>query len=273
MAKLSVVVPFFNVEPYIGAALESIAGQTMADLEVIMVDDGSADGSTAIAKSFTARDPRFRLVQQENQGLGLARNTGIKHATGEYLAFFDSDDLLAPHAYELLVGSLEKTGSDMACGGVRRFSPTGIVPSPMHREAFRATVLRTHVSRYHALMHDWTAWNKVIRRSFWDSCELEFPPGLYEDSPVMVPAHVMATSVDVFRDVVYYYRVRQSGELSISQGSTGLSNNEQRMASVVFVSAFLAARVPELKPVYDRCVFEGDLAIVANALRLRGARL
>jgi CDP-glycerol glycerophosphotransferase len=268
VAKLSVVVPFFNVEPYLGAALESIAGQTMGDLEVIMVDDGSADGSTAIAKSFAARDPRFRLVQQDNQGLGPARNTGVKHATGHYLAFFDSDDLLAAHAYETLVGSLEKTGSDIASGGVRRFSPAGIGASPMHRAPFQATVLRTHVSRYHALMHDWTAWNKVFRRSFWDSCGLEFPPGLYEDSPVMVPAHVLARSVDAFRDVVYYYRVRQSGELSISQRTGELSNNEQRMASVRAVSAFLTARAPDLKPVYDRCVLDGDLAILAGAFRL-----
>jgi CDP-glycerol glycerophosphotransferase len=268
VATLSVVVPFYNVEPYIGAALESIAGQTMSDLEVIMVDDGSADGSTAIAKSFAARDPRFHLVQQDNQGLGPARNTGTRHATGTYLAFFDSDDLLAPHAYETLVGSLNKTGSDIASGGVRRFSPAGIYQSPMHRAPFQATVLRTHVSRYHPLMHDWTAWNKVIRRSFWDSCGLEFPPGLYEDLPVMVPAHVMASQVDAFRDVVYYYRDRQSGELSISQRARELSNNEQRMASVKKVGAFLAARAPELKPVYDRCVFDGDLAILVGAFRL-----
>ncbi len=129
-------------------------------------------------------------------------------------------------------------------------------------------MLRTHVSRYHALMHDWTAWNKVIRRSFWDSCQLEFPPGLYEDLPVMVPAHVLASSVDAFRDVVYYYRVRQSGELSISQRTRELSNNEQRMASVRAVSAFLSSRAPELKPVFDRCVLEGDLAILAGAFRL-----
>ncbi len=268
MAKLSVVVPFFNVEPYLGAALESIAGQTMGDLEVIMVDDGSTDGAAAIAKSFAARDPRFRLVQQDNQGLGLARNAGTRHATGTYLAFFDSDDLLAPHAYELLVGSLEKTGSDIASGGVRRFSPAGITASPMHREPLKTTVLRTHVSRYHALMHDWTAWNKVIRRSFWDSAGLQFPPGLYEDLPVMVPAHVMAQSVDAFRDVVYYYRVRQAGELSISQRTGELSNNEQRMASVRAVGAFLTSRAPELKPVYDRCVLDGDLAILAGAFRL-----
>ena len=268
MAKLSVVVPFFNVEPYLGAALESVAGQTMSDLEVIMVDDGSADGSTAIAKSFAAQDARFRLIQQDNQGLGLARNTGTQHATGTYLAFFDSDDLLAPHAYEILVGSLEKTGSDIASGGVRRFSPAGIAPSPMHSEPFKATVRKTHVSRYHALMHDWTAWNKVFRRSFWDSCGLEFPAGLYEDLPVMVPAHVLATSVDAFRDVVYYYRLRQSGELSISQRARELANNEQRMASVRAVGAFLTARAPELKPVFDRCVFEGDLAILVGAFRL-----
>ena len=95
---LSVVVPFYNVERYIEVSLESIAQQTFRDLEVIMVDDGSTDGSTVVAKSFAARDPRFRLVQQRNMGLGPARNTGARHATGQYLAFVDSDDLVDRHA-------------------------------------------------------------------------------------------------------------------------------------------------------------------------------
>ena len=129
MAKLSVVVPFFNVEAFIAEALESIAKQTLQDIEVIMVDDGSADGSSVIAKSFAASDPRFKLVQQQNRGLGPARNAGVRHATGRYLAFADSDDLLDLHAYELLVGSLDKTGSDIACGGVRRFRSTGLESS------------------------------------------------------------------------------------------------------------------------------------------------
>src|ERR1039458_10012369 len=85
VAKLSVVVPFHNVEAYIEAALESIARQTFRDLEVVMVDDGSADGSTVIAKDFAARDPRFQLIGQRQQGPGLARNTGVRRATGEYL--------------------------------------------------------------------------------------------------------------------------------------------------------------------------------------------
>ena len=202
MARLSVVVPFFNVEAYIGEALESIARQTLQDIEVIMVDDGSTDGSAFIAKSLTARDPRFRLIEQPNRGLGPARNAGVREASAPYLAFADSDDLVDPHAYELLVSSLERTGSDIACGGVRRFKGTGLESSWLHDEAFKETVQRTHVTQRPILLRDRTAWNKVFRRSFWDANSLEFPGTLYEDGPVTLRAHVLASSVDIFRDVV-----------------------------------------------------------------------
>lgn len=74
--RLTVVVPLYNVEEYLGACLESLAGQTMADLEVVMVDDGSTDGSADVALEFSRRDPRFRLIRQKNEGLGAARNAG-----------------------------------------------------------------------------------------------------------------------------------------------------------------------------------------------------
>jgi CDP-glycerol glycerophosphotransferase len=268
MAELSVVVPFFNVEAYIGAALDSIARQTLRDIEVIMVDDGSADGSAVIAKSFAARDPRFRLVQQANQGLGSARNTGAQHATGRYLAFADSDDLLDPHAYELLVGSLRKTGSDIACGGVLRFSSTGTERSWLHDELFRTTVRRTHVSRRPMLLRDRTAWNKVFRRSFWDEHGLRFPGSLYEDGPVTLRAHVLASSVDILGNVVYYWRMRDSGELSITQRARDVANIAERMASVGAVGEFLAANAPQLKPGYDESVLNVDLGMLLRAYEL-----
>src|SRR5215210_3415529 len=109
MPRVSVVVPIYNVEPYLEECLESLAGQTMGDLEVVMVDDGSTDRSPAIAEAFAARDLRFKLVSQPNGGLSKARNTGIGHATGEFLAFVDADDVVARNAYELLVGSLDHT--------------------------------------------------------------------------------------------------------------------------------------------------------------------
>src|ERR1039457_5345201 len=145
VAKLSVVVPFHNVEAYIEAALESIARQTFRDLEVVMVDDGSPDGSTVIAKDFAARDPRFHLIGQRQHGPGLARKTGVRRGTGAYLAFADSDDLVDRRPYELLVGSLEKTGSDMACGGVNRISTLGARPASLPEGPFRKRAARPHL--------------------------------------------------------------------------------------------------------------------------------
>lgn len=268
MARLSVIVPFFNVQAYIGEALESIALQTLQDIEVIMVNDGSTDGSAFIAKSLTARDPRFRLIEQPNRGLGPARNAGVREASAPYLAFADSDDLVDPHAYELLVSSLERTGSDIACGGVRRFKATGLESSWLHAEAFKETVQRTHVTRRPILLRDRTAWNKVFRRSFWDANSLEFPGTLYEDGPVTLRAHVLASSVDIFRDIVYYWRVRGSGELSITQRARDIANIEQRMASVTGVAEFLAAAAPELKPVYDQSVLNVDMGMLVSAYGL-----
>src|SRR5262249_38360540 len=92
--ELSIVVPIYNVAPYLAACLESLAAQTFEDFEVVMVDDGSTDDSGEIAAGFAARDDRFRLVTKANGGLGAARNTGIDHASGNFLAFVDSDDLI-----------------------------------------------------------------------------------------------------------------------------------------------------------------------------------
>jgi CDP-glycerol glycerophosphotransferase len=268
VAKLSVVVPFYNVEDYIEAALESIARQTLRDLEVIMVDDGSADGSTLIAKAYAARDARFCLVQQPNAGLGPARNTGVRHATGKYLAFADSDDVVDPYAYDLLTASLEETGSDIAAGGVKGFRPGGLWTSPLHVEPFRRTRLRTQVSEFPVLLQDRMIWNKVFRRSFWDAHDFEFPGALYEDCPVTVRAHVLASSVDILQDVVYYWRVRDGGALSITQRAREMQNIEERMDSVFNVTGFLAANAPALKPAYDLTSMKSDLATLVTAFEL-----
>src|SRR2546423_8520527 len=207
MPRLSVVVPIYNVEAYLEECLESLAAQTLEDIEVVMVDDGSTDGSAAIARAFAERDPRFKLVSQANGGLSAARNTGIDAATGDFLAFVDSDDLVAPEAYELMVGTLDRTGSDFASGNAHRLLPTrtrqvGFLTRPMTR-----TQLKTHITKQRTLLTDRTAWNKVWRRSFWDAHGLRFPVGrTYEDIPVVLPLHFAAKSVDVLSDVIYHLR-------------------------------------------------------------------
>ncbi|MFI5839700.1 glycosyltransferase family 2 protein [Catenuloplanes sp. NPDC051500] len=257
---ISVVVPIYNVAPYLVECLESIAAQTYEDLDVVLVDDGSTDGSGRIAAGFAARDARFRLVTQENAGLGAARNTGVRHAGGELLQFVDSDDVLPRHALEVLAAALERTGSDFATGNTLRLDSRGLGPSRMHRRIFTHTRLRTHVSRDRELLGDRTAWNKLFRREFWDRHGLAFPEGvLYEDTPVMVPAHVLAGTVDVVDVPVYHWRRREGGERSITQRREELRNFVDRVDGVDRVSRFLAG-VPGLRRAYDASAVRADLA-------------
>ena len=166
MPRVSVVVPIYNVEAYLADCLDSLATQTFADLEVVMVNDGSTDRSVEIAEAFAARDERFTLVHQENAGLSAARNTGIDVATGEFLAFVDSDDVVAPAAYELLVGALDRSGSDFASGNVYRLTSNGTNQARFLARTFAETRLGTHIRNDRKLLHDRTAWNKLFRRSF-----------------------------------------------------------------------------------------------------------
>ena len=268
MPKISVVVPVYNVEDFLTPCLESLVAQTVDDFEVVLVDDGSTDGSVAIAEAYAGRDARFRIVSQENGGLSKARNTGMEVAEGEYLAFLDSDDTLPPNAYELLLGALEKTGSDFASGNVHRLTRFGTTQSPFLARAFAETRMKTHVTKYRPLIADRTAWNKLWRRSFWDRHGFRFPEGrLFEDSPVTVPAHFLASSVDVIADPVYHWRIREDGELSITQRRLDPRSLRDRMTAIEEVSARLAADGPRgSKRWYDESVVADDLRYYVNAL-------
>ncbi|MFF2331140.1 MULTISPECIES: CDP-glycerol glycerophosphotransferase family protein [unclassified Streptomyces] len=266
--RLSVVVPVHNVELYLTDCLRSLAEQTMSDLEVVMVDDGSTDDSAAVAAGFAAQDGRFRLVSQENGGLGHARNTGVRHCDpgARHLAFVDSDDVLPPRAYELLVGALDETGSDLASGNVLRLRASGkLQQSPNFRKPMATTRLRTHISRDWDLAADRIACNKVFRRSFWDEHAFAFPVGaLYEDIPVVLPAHFLARSVDVLKDAVYHWRDRAG---SITARRAVVRGIQDRASHVLGVSAFLDEhRGAADKRRYEAHVLAHDLWYFMEAL-------
>lgn len=267
MAPLvSVVVPVYNVESYITECLESLAAQTLPDLEVIVVDDGSRDGSARIAEGFAARDPRFVVVHQPNRGPGPARNEGVLRARGTYLAFADSDDVVPPEAYGTLVSSLERTGSDLACGGVRRLREGELAESTLHEKVFRREVLRTHITDRRMLIRDRTVWNKVYRRDFWHEQRLRFASGIYEDVPLSMRAHVLAASVDVLSDVVYHWRERDSGETSITQRRAERANLAERLTAIQEVRSFLEKEAPDLADAFDGLVLEKDTVFLFQAL-------
>lgn len=111
---VSVIVPVFNVKPYLAECLDSIIHQTYTDLQIILIDDGSTDGSGAVCDAYAAKDARIRVVHQENRGLSAARNRGIELATGEYLNFVDSDDYLLPDCIETLLKLCIEHDADMS---------------------------------------------------------------------------------------------------------------------------------------------------------------
>lgn len=233
--QLSVIVPFYGVEDYIEACLESIATQALESIEVILVDDGSPDASHEIAQRFVERDSRFRLIRQENAGLGPARNTGAAAARGRYLTFVDSDDIVSPRGFWTMVHTLDETGSDFAAANAWRFTDErGTYQSWTHERPFAKTQLRTTLAERSDLIGDRMAWNKVYRRSFWQEHRFAFPAMRYEDYPVSIAAYLCAASVDVLHDHVYLWRDRESGT-SITQQRADLSNARDRYASDLMV--------------------------------------
>ena len=268
MPVISLVVPIYNVEPYLRACLDSIAAQTVDDFEVIMVDDGSTDGSRAIAEEFAARDGRFRLICQPNAGLGAARNRGAAVVRGEYLAFVDSDDVLPRRAYEMLLEPLQKTGSDFATGNVHRLVSGGSAQSPFLARTFAETRWKTHVTEFRPLIADRIVPNKLWRRSFWGQHGFRFPEGMvHEDIPVVVPAQFAARSVDVVAEPVYFYRIRQGADLSITQQRAQRRSLSDRIAAIEMARDYLIQQgPPEARDWYERSVVADDLSYYLDVL-------
>src|SRR4051794_25173627 len=267
MARISVIVPAFNVEPYLQECLASIAAQTARDIEVFVVDDGSTDGSRAVAEAFAASDVRFHVITQPNRGLGAARNAGVAAARGTYLAFVDGDDVLPPRAYEHLQGALTRTASDFATGNVLRITAEGVVQAPFLRRAFAKTQLRTHVTRFEELIVDRIVPNKLWQREFWEANDMRFPEGVvHEDIPVVVPAHFRARNVDVISEPVYLYRVREDAS-SITQRRTEKRVLLDRVAAVGQVHEFLLPMAERRwVQLYDRSVVAEDLRYFLDVL-------
>ncbi|MFI7327730.1 CDP-glycerol glycerophosphotransferase family protein [Streptomyces rubiginosohelvolus] len=266
---LSVVVPVHNVEAYLEDCLRSVAEQTLDAIEVVMVDDGSTDASGRIAAEFAARDERFRLVRQPNAGLSAARNTGVRHTTPTvpYLAFADSDDVVVHDAYERMTAALESSGSDLATGNVWRLTGQGRHQAWQYRW-LTGPRSRTHITRDPRLLADRVAWNKVFRRSFWDAHAFAFPEGrLYEDTPVMIPAHYLAGSVDVLAEHVYYWRVREG---SITRRRTDVTGVRDRIAACEQVSAFLGDRDADRRRAYDASCLRDDFGYFLDGLPMGG---
>jgi CDP-glycerol glycerophosphotransferase len=261
-------VPFYNNGDVLDDCLRSIAAQTFGDLQVIMVDDGSTDAGSPIARKWAAADARFTVIRVQNGGPGKARNQGVELARGEFLAFVDGDDLLPPHAYEVLLHALESSGSDFVSGAVDRIGTAGVHPSALHERAIKGRKTGTHVTRSPELLYDISVWNKLFRKSFWDAHHLHYPEGMvWEDLQLMTRAHVLASAVDVIPDHIYLWRERAAGEFSITQNRTDIQNLRDRVTALLAIDAFLTEQAPaRLRRQHQRKALVNDLWLYVRDL-------
>ncbi|GAA1341467.1 bifunctional glycosyltransferase family 2 protein/CDP-glycerol:glycerophosphate glycerophosphotransferase [Actinocatenispora thailandica] len=216
MALLSIVVPAYNVEAYLGPCLDSLLDQTFADIELIGVDDRSPDRCGAILDEYAARDPRVRVVHlAENAGLGGARNAGLAEATGEYVWFVDSDDWVATDCLATIAKRLDAEKPDVLMLGHVKSRWDGSTGRDgynwllrrMPEEPFKAEDFPRIVYVFPS------AWNKVIRRDLLTRLDIPFPKGYYEDIPVTFPLLLAAEKISVLNMTCVYYRQRRDSIL------------------------------------------------------------
>lgn len=216
---VSVVIPTRDVGRYIDACLRSVLGQGRWQVEVLVVDDSSSDGTRAKLDRWRRRDPRVRVFDVDFSDPNAARNYAIAHARGEYLTFLDGDDVLLAGAYRDLIGTLERTGSDFVVGAYdrlvrRRRQPAAFWIDEAHEMAIERTALAKHPS----IMVNAVQWSKVYRRSFWDEAHLRFPEGgHFQDQIVSAEAYARARSIDVLHRKTVSWRIRRDNSSMTQQ--------------------------------------------------------
>ena len=174
MIKVSIIVPFYNVENYIEKCLQSLVNQTLEDVEIILVNDGSQDGTKEIAKQFVEKYPnKIMYLEKENGGLSDARNYAIPYAKGEYIAFLDSDDYIEANMYEEMYNKAKEENLDyVECDFLWEYPDKSLESKGKQYSNKKEMFIYTRV----------VAWNKLIKREIVQENHLEFPRGYrYED--------------------------------------------------------------------------------------------
>lgn len=214
---ISIIIPVYNVENYLRSCLDSVLSQTYKDFEVLMVNDGSTDGSGAICQDFAERDSRFHYFEKENGGLSDARNYGLDRAKGHYITFLDSDDFLFEDYLENLYHASRLSDSDITIGGYCRFGDSNFY---FYNDRFKSDSL-VSVKDFQAIQYldsmldvtfitFSTAWGKLFKRELFS--ELRFPYGKYaEDQFLIWKLYVKADKIYVFNGASYVYRMNPSG--------------------------------------------------------------
>lgn len=231
---ISVIVPVYNVKDYLEKCVDSILSQTYSELEVLLIDDGSTDGSSLICDILANKDNRIKVIHQDNGGLSAARNTGLDIATGEYIAFVDSDDYIKKTMYADMLRALNDSDADIAIGGIRYIDEKD---NPLFDISLDELVeVEDEREKYSQLQENdiltVVQWNKLYRKEIFK--DIRYPVGKIHEDVYVAHRELYNANKIIFIPGEYYYYVQRIGSImnkdeSISQIIDAINGYEERI--------------------------------------------
>ena len=250
MPKVSVIIPVYNVEKYLTRCLQSVCGQTMKDIEIICINDGSTDNSLQILQEYAQQDNRIKIISQRNKGVSSAKNKGLRGATGKYLTFIDSDDYLSENALESAVSALDKNTDILLFGSF-------IEKNNKNKPMWDSQLLK----KFNALMSPLpfspelirifsNVWAKLYRKDFLTQNNILFPDGIKtaEDAIFNIKALLSKPKCKFLSKYLYHYRV---------SGNQTMSNRARCLISDIEAFKYL-----ENEKIYQNTCRQNKLIII-----------
>ena len=222
MTKLSIIVPVYNVEKYLPKCLESLIKQTLKDIEIICVNDGSMDNSLAILKEFASKDSRIKIIDNQHQGVAKTRNTGIEQSTGEYIGFVDSDDYIDIDFFEKLYNSATKSNSDIAIASILKHKNFFNIYNAKYTKEEIAITIQDKIKLCEDKKHFFFyAWNKIYHSGFIKENNIKFSEGqIYEDVMFAIKALYYSNKIISVYGTKYHY-IEHENSLTKYKDKTG----------------------------------------------------
>lgn len=255
---VSIVIPVYNVEPYLRECLDSVVGQSYKNLEILIVDDASTDGSYDICREYAKNDERIHLFKNEvNRGLSATRNLALDNAHGDYIGFVDSDDFIDPNMYDIMVKKLEADNADMAMCNYYWTNEAGEKTSNYVSHNQDRKVKGIEKLRENALTVNNCVWNKLFKKKLFE--DIRFPEGrLFEDIFIIHEIIDKASSVSVTKESLYYYRRR----------NTAITLRSFKPENFDIVDAFIAkyTYVSEKYPDEKRMIKKVAESVISNMI-------
>jgi glycosyltransferase involved in cell wall biosynthesis len=209
---VSLIIPIYNSQPFLEKCLTSAVEQTLRDIEIILIDDGSDDDSISIIQKFAQTDTRIRVLKQHNKGPGAARNLGLSVASGNYVAFMDSDDWIDSMFLEKMYNAAESNEADVViCNHKTVIHETLAIPfpkrllpkRPSYKKALKQAVKDSGIQGY--------VWDKLYRRSLFNDNNISYPEGLYyEDLATTFKLFYYSKRSVFLKEALYYYLQRKN---------------------------------------------------------------